>query len=267
MTFAGSSVGRTKGYLDFLEKEQDYHTMVLYRSYDGLASSNFSSFPQEVSFEDIRGKETEFSIQEQGFCLYSLSTKMSYIDFDDDFEIRATLYPEVKRILQRLTGASIVEINFHWVRGKHPSGSGPVGYAHIDTTGPSGAYMFETYRANSGVDIAPSRRYEFYTFWVPLLPVQDYPLALCDQRTVKPEHLLPVTHYDSSATSQNCFLQHDPEQRWCFINNQQPSEAWIFYQGGNRIENKPGVPHGSFRSWDMGFDRRQSIEIKTMVIF
>ncbi|GCB24619.1 hypothetical protein AAWM_07504 [Aspergillus awamori] len=214
MTFAGSSVGRTKGYLDFLEKEQDYHTMVLYRSYDGLASSNFSSFPQEVSFEDIR-------------------------DFDDDFEIRATLYPEVKRILQRLTGASIVEINFHWVRGKHPSGSGPVGYAHIDTTGPSGAYMFETYRANSGVDIAPSRRYEFYTFWVPLLPVQDYPLALCDQRTVKPEHLLPVTHYDSSATSQNCFLQHDPEQRWCFINNQQPSEAWIFYQGGNRIENKP----------------------------
>lgn len=115
MAFAGSSVGRTKGYLDFLGKEQDYHTMVLYRSYDGLASSNFSSFPQEVSFEDIRGKETEFSIQEQGFCLYSLSTKMSYIDFDDDFEIRATLYPEVKRILQRLTGASIVKIYFHWV--------------------------------------------------------------------------------------------------------------------------------------------------------
>lgn len=85
------------------------------------------------------------------------------------------------------------------------------------------------------------------SFWVPLLPVQDYPLALCDQRTVKPEHLLPVTHYDSSATSQNCFLQHDPEQRWYFINNQQPSEAWIFYQGGNRVENKPGMSAIVFR--------------------
>lgn len=51
----------------------------------------------------------------KGPCTVTLSTSMSYIDVHDEDKIRDTLYAEVKQVLQRLTGASIVHIWSHVV--------------------------------------------------------------------------------------------------------------------------------------------------------
>lgn len=51
----------------------------------------------------------------KGPCAVNISTSMSYIDVHDEDKIRDTLYAEIKQVLQRLTGASIVHIWSHVV--------------------------------------------------------------------------------------------------------------------------------------------------------
>ena len=119
--------------------------------------------------------------------------------------------------------------------------------------------------------------------------MKNYPLAFCEPSSVDPDDILPVIYHGNDVPGQNCLLQHSKSQKWCYKSNQQPSEAWIFYQGGNRFDDKPGIP-ASFVSHDsiavanivMVFDKgvphasfrldgsgapRQSIEFKAMVFF
>ncbi|RAK83606.1 hypothetical protein BO79DRAFT_222385 [Aspergillus costaricaensis CBS 115574] len=99
-----------------------------------------------------------------------------------------------------------------------------------------------------------------------------YPLAFCEPSSVEPDDVLPVIYHSDNIPGQNCDLQQNNSQKWYYKSNQQPSEAWIFYQGGNRFDNKPvmvfdkGVPHASFRLDGSGAPR-QSIEFKAMVFF
>ncbi|GKZ30342.1 hypothetical protein AbraIFM66950_008764 [Aspergillus brasiliensis] len=265
MAFAGLNVGNSKDYLKFTDRTAEQQEG-LYR-YEGisppagLARSNVKFLRREVSFEDIRGRENEFSIEEQGFCLSSFSTGMSDEEYGDREKIRDTLYPEVREVLKRLTGASIAHVwshvvtqrhlrpskSYHMsdiykVRGKHADDEGPLDHAHIDNTKSWAAEMFELYCRKPSANIAPWQKYEFYNLWVPLRPVRSFPLALCDQRTVKPEDVIPTKHHKKDRVRQNYLLRYDPAQRWYFKHNQKPSEAWIFYQGGNRFENKLGMP-------------------------
>ncbi|GFN20345.1 putative CmcJ-like methyltransferase [Aspergillus tubingensis] len=194
---------------------------------------------------------------------------MSYIDVHDEDKIRDTLYAEVKQVLQRLTGASIVHIWSHVVRGKYADGIKPNEKAHIDTAESWRQDLFRQYCTKPDSNIAPSAKYEFYNLWLPLLPVKNYPLAFCEPSSVDPDDILPVIYHGNDVPGQNCLLQHSKSQKWCYKSNQQPSEAWIFYQGA--VANlvmvfDKGVPHASFRLDGSGAPR-QSIEFKAMVFF
>ncbi|GLA06749.1 hypothetical protein AnigIFM60653_007694 [Aspergillus niger] len=174
MAFAGISVGRTRGSLKFVKRSEDYQGGALYQYYlpytppAGLPPSNFEFVSQEVFIEDIRGKEAEFSIERQGFCLCPFSTQMPYAEYDDTKKIRDILYPEVKEVLQRLTGASMVDILSHVVRGKHAGGRKPSEEVHIDVAESWRANLFESYCRKSDANIAPSQKYEFYKYMIHL---------------------------------------------------------------------------------------------------
>lgn len=121
MAFAGLSLGKAKSSLKFVKKTEDYQGGSLYWHFPsqpppaGHPPSNFEYIRHEVFIEDIRGKESEFSIESQGFCLYPFSTQLSYGEIDDEDKIRDILYAEVKEVLRRLTEASIVHICSHVV--------------------------------------------------------------------------------------------------------------------------------------------------------
>ena len=62
-------------------------------------------------------------------------------------------------------------------------------------------------------------------------PVRDWPLALCDVRTVNPgADLQACDIIDPDFVSEEYLLHHAPEQKWCYLKDQMPNEVWVMLQ-------------------------------------
>jgi hypothetical protein len=70
--------------------------------------------PHEVTIEDARGRESEFTLDRNGFALVRASTAVA--DFYSSEEIKGVYYPEVERLLRGKLGASRVFVFDHNVR-------------------------------------------------------------------------------------------------------------------------------------------------------
>ncbi|OJJ68631.1 hypothetical protein ASPBRDRAFT_68162 [Aspergillus brasiliensis CBS 101740] len=177
-----------------------------------------------------------------------------YEEYGDREKIRDTLYPEVREVLKRLTGASIAHVwshvvtqrhlrpskSYHMsgiykVRGKHADNEGPLDHAHIDNTKSWAAEMLN-YTVGS--------------------PVRTLRHGRNMNSIMKPEDAIPTKHHKKDGVRQNYLLRYDPAQRWYFKHNQKPSEAWIFYQGGNRFESKLAVANLIMVSTKVSLTRR-----------
>src|SRR3954470_15104274 len=62
----------------------------------GVPRSNGINDPQEVTIEDARGRESEFTLDRNGFALIKAPTAMT--DFYSPDEIKRVYYPEVQRL-------------------------------------------------------------------------------------------------------------------------------------------------------------------------
>lgn len=61
--------------------------------------------------------------------------------------------------------------------------------------------------------------------------MRDWPLALCDPRTVNPDaDLKPCDIYDPDQVSEEYCLHHAPEQKWYYLKDQMPNEVWVMLQ-------------------------------------
>src|SRR5271166_5386246 len=88
----------------------------------GVPRWNGTDDPREVTIEDARGREAEFTLDRNGFALVKAPTAVA--DFYDPEEIRSVYYPEVERLLRAKLGASRVFVFDHNVK-RHAGGLGP----------------------------------------------------------------------------------------------------------------------------------------------
>lgn len=107
--------------------------------------------------------------------------------------------------------------------------------AHIDATKDD---MIRQIVRRHG-DEAPrilSGRSQYITIWKPLRgPLYDYPLALCDGRTVVPEKdLEPQDIIDRNEVLENVHIYHRPQHRWHYLSGQQDCELLVFRQADTR---------------------------------
>ena len=63
---------------------------------------------REVTIEDARGREAEFTLDRNGFQLVKAPTAMTHDDFYDPEVIKRVYYPEVEQLLKDKLGASRV---------------------------------------------------------------------------------------------------------------------------------------------------------------
>jgi hypothetical protein len=68
-----------------------------------------------ITVHDIRGSEDKFSIENQGFAIGQLQTKMAPEDFNDDEKIKSVYYEELKEVLKERFGCQRVEVLEHGV--------------------------------------------------------------------------------------------------------------------------------------------------------
>lgn len=116
----------------------------VYAPPEGQPQHNFGSEIVKVEIQDIRGKESTFSVDSAGFvALSNISSQLVYDDWQNDEIIKKNYYPEVEKLLlDNLTGANHVLIFDHTIRRTTPVANtppadtrGPVQRAHIDQTG------------------------------------------------------------------------------------------------------------------------------------
>src|SRR4029079_15186387 len=64
----------------------------------GVPRANGISDPREVTIEDARGRESEFTLDRNGFALVKAPTRVA--DFYSPEEIKRIYYPEVEHLLR-----------------------------------------------------------------------------------------------------------------------------------------------------------------------
>ena len=135
--------------LVFLQRDPIHETEKPYKlQYDpgnGLPRKNcVDELREGIVIHDIRGKEHEFTLEQNGFCMAKLESKLRPEDFDDDSNVKKVYYSELKLLLETKFKASRVEILEHGVRKKHhafPVSTGedydylqPTSVVHVDFT-------------------------------------------------------------------------------------------------------------------------------------
>jgi hypothetical protein len=65
--------------------------------------------------------------------------------------------------------------------------------------------------------------------------VRDWPLAVCDVRTVDTSADLQLCDIlDPDRVSEEFMLHHNPEQKWYYLEDQTAEEVWVMHQADSQ---------------------------------
>ena len=232
-----------------------------------------------VDVEDARGRADENDPREygqhpSGFDLLRFETRVD--NFLDPQQIESVYEPEIIDFLKTTTGGYRVHIFDHTVRASDPdlreqkNLREPATLVHNDYTSNSG---FVCLREQLGDEAeALSRgRFQIINVWRPLTdPVEDYPLALVDARSLSSEHLVDTERRAPNHVGEIQLALHDPAQRWYYYSSMRPDEVLLFrtfdsIDGGTR----PCSIHTAIHLPDApaGAKPRESVETRAFVFY
>ncbi len=185
----------------------------------------------------------EFGMHPSGFSLLEFPTRVN--NFLDANAISGVYEAEVDVFLKSVTGCSRVHIFDHTVRASDPDlreqkqVREPAYLVHNDYTSNSG---FVCLRENLGADaerLARSR-FQIVNVWRPLVdPVEDYPLALCDARSLDRQDLIDTERRAPNHTGEIQLAVHGGEQQWFYFSEMRPPEVLLF----KTFDSKDGGVH------------------------
>lgn len=249
-----------------------------------------------VKVRDGRPIADHFELDTHGFVLAAHESAVS--DFFDNDEIADTYVDEAEALVARLTGADFVASRGWMCRnsGEHKqrkvenySHNGgiqpPAAEAHVDFTRESAdaiaAATFEERFAGE----KPYRRFLVTSLWRTFSPPpQDWPLALCDGRSVErdegtPNALVVVDEIPDQDTMLGELgpgqavvtadvFRYRPGHRWWYFSNMNRDEAILlkFYDSDDSVVQR--VPHTAFKDMSFpGANVRHSIELRSVAYF
>jgi hypothetical protein len=245
---------------------------------------------RSVWIHDVRGLDS--SLDREGFVLVEHASEVP--DFEaiqQDPEIDRLYVDEITDLLVEVTGAARAIVpgsakkrygeseteklaKLREARAGHVT---PARYPHRDVTDDSGpAQAAVIVGSVPGLQLEDYSRWALYNVWRSIRqPPQDFPLAVCDARTVDPVDgvtVVAVTQVPRVADD----IRHDttgylynPEHHWCYFRDMTPDEALIFKTHDTDPTRAHGVPHTAFTdpTCPSGTPTRASVEIRGLALF
>jgi hypothetical protein len=164
------------------------------------------------------------------------------------------------------------------LREQHPRSRahGPyMRFIHADFSDASAVQAIQHAFTHSGIAFSPQRRHAIYTVWRPLTPPpQDFPLALCDTRSVSREDerslelVLDVPGTPRRTLQVTAYLMNGGHE-WYYFQDMTVDEVVIF-KGFDSDESHPKrVPHTAFADPRCGAEAasRRSVDIRVFACY
>jgi hypothetical protein len=252
----------------------------------------------EVTVRDARPLREHFTLTSHGFVL--LDHRSSIQDFFDSAAVNARYADEVVAAIRAHTGADCVApmgwmirtsgdlsryqrqtVNYEHQGGVQP----PAGEAHVDSSPERADALARSLYERDFPGGRPYRRFLYTSFWRSFSPgPQDFPLALCDGKTVddaegttntlhvvdklpsREEMLRRMPDEDSKPAA--AIFRFNPRWRWWYFSNMTRDEALLLKFHDSTRTRPWRVPHTAFRDSSLpGARPRESIEMRSVAFF
>ncbi|KAI0081647.1 hypothetical protein K474DRAFT_1635579 [Panus rudis PR-1116 ss-1] len=248
----------------------------VYEAPPNIPQNNLGSETHPVTIHDVRGRESEYTLDRNGFQFVKHQSKET--EFTDHGKIEKEYYPEVIELLKREVGAKRVFIFDHTIRKQTPDTStpeseaknarGPVERVHIDQT-----FDASTARVHHHLGPEASRllksRVRIINVWRPIgHPVAHKPLAVSDWRHLDTEHdLVPVRFIYPDRTGGIYNVKFNPDHKWHYLSSQAPDEVLLIKCFDSEVDRARLTPHSAFldETSPKEAPQRESIEVRCLV--
>ncbi|KAB5562831.1 hypothetical protein GE09DRAFT_761510 [Coniochaeta sp. 2T2.1] len=243
------------------------------------ANIKFGEGPDEL-ITDVRGKEGEFSLDNNGFAF--VSHAFPKFDPTDAESVEKNMYPVFEEFLkQHVQGVDRVHFFDYRVRSNQsypsvamtevPNRAVPLPPAkgvHIDQS-PGGALKRVRAFMGDEAGFLLRGRTRIINIWFPYdYPIEDCPLALCDGSTVQAKDLLIADHVTRTYVGETVYPMYNDQSRWYYLSEQTRDEVLLFkiFDSDEAVPARY-VPHTSFELNTSASEARprKSFEIRAMV--
>ncbi|KAF4566219.1 hypothetical protein EYR40_001972 [Pleurotus pulmonarius] len=244
----------------------------------GERPRNFTYQDKDVVVENIRGKESSVSLDTTGFQYVRRPAKHG--SFRNDEEIQNEYYPESIELIKELTGASKVVIFDHTVRRRRPEDKEdtpqkrqPVAQVHVDQTNKSSVARVHRHLPPSEAPKLLQKRFQIINLWRPISHVaSDWPLALCDYRSVDPKaDMVPTALVYPDREGETFGVKYNPSHQWKYVRDMAPDECVLIKCFDSVQDGSVAVftPHTGFQDPATPPDAplRESIELRALVFY
>lgn len=256
---------------------------------------------------DVRGKQDQFSTDNSGFQFLNSPAKEKL--FTDDDAVRNGYYGEVEALLRsNISGIKKVHIFDHTIRRRQKDAPRqPVQQVHVDQTPEAAAARVRRHLPEQEIDELLKGRFQIINVWRPIEnPASDFPLAVVDWRSAKPDDFIAVDlKYPKRADSviddddrgkekvpdeksyfsldgyetkgETMSVAANPDHKFYYMKNMTPEEVLLLKCYDSRGDGQPGgksglavrTPHTAFIDPHTPADApgRQSIEVRCLVFY
>lgn len=188
--------------------------------------------PREVVVHNGRGNAEDFTLDREGFCFVRHETKVR--DLYDEHEIRQVYYPEMVALIKAASGAERVLVFDHTLRTsdarlrRDRKIRDVVPRVHNDYTEWSGPQRVRDLLPDEAEDLL-KRRFAIIQVWRTMRdPVETFPLAVCDARTLSPRNLVVSERRYPDRVGQTYTVTYDPALKWFWFPRMRREEALVF---------------------------------------
>jgi hypothetical protein len=239
-----------------------------------VVRSESPSDPRRVTMHNGRLETDGFVLDREGFRFVGHNTKV--VDFNNEDEVRRVYYPEMEALVKAETGAKRVVVFDHTLRTADEEDRQTrklrevVQRVHNDYTEWSGQQRVRDLLPDEAEELL-KRRFAIVQVWRPIRhPVETFPLAICDARSVAPEDLVVSERRYPNRIGQTYAVTYNPDHRWYWFPFMRREEALVFKVYDSLRDGRARfTAHTAFDdpSAPAGARPRESIEIRTLAFF
>jgi len=230
--------------------------------------------PRRVTIRNGRHHADALTLERNGFRFIRHDTAVG--DFFDEAQVRRVYYAEMEALVKAESGASRVVVFDHTLRTADDTAREArkirevVRRVHNDYTEWSGPQRVRDLLPNEADELL-RRRFAIIQVWRPIRhPVETFPLAICDARTLSPENLVVSERRYPNRLGQTYAITYNPEHAWYWFPRMQRNEALVFkvydslrngharWTAHTAFQDPTSPPHAR---------PRESIEIRTLAFF